>query len=370
MDRLHFCRLLLFASIPMLTGCELFGERPSEKTALQKEARFYQILEDSEVRCTLCFRRCVIKDGERGFCRNRENHNGTLYCLVYGLPSAVHVDPVEKLPLKHFRPGSMRLNIGTASCNLRCKNCHNWHLSQSSIEEVDDYQELPPEDVIQRALQRRVPSISFTYNEPTVFYEYMYDIARLARAEGLEVLLNTNGTMQPEPLSELLNYISAVNIDLKGFSEDFYRKVAQGSLEPVLGSIRRVKEKGVWLELVNLVIPTINDDPEMIREMCRWIRGELGPEVPLHFSRFVPAYRLTDLLPTPVETLEKAHAIAREEGLMFVTVGNVPGHKYNSTFCPECGKTLVDRTHFSVHEVNIVEGRCRFCRTYVPGVWD
>jgi len=358
---------MLCASAFLMFGCE---PTPDEDDPPYQEAMYYEKVEDDKIRCRLCFRECTIEKDNRGFCRNRENIRGNLYNLVYGRPSAVNVDKVEKLPLYHYRPGLDRLNIGTASCNLRCKYCHNWHLSQSSIDEVEIYDELSPEEIVEKASERKVPSISFTYNEPTAFYEYAYDIARRAREEGIEVLLNSNGTMQPESMRNLLKHIDAVNIDLKGFSEEFYKEVTQGKLAPVLDNLKLIREEGVWLELVNLVVPGLNDDAETIGEMCRWIREHLGKEVPLHFSRFFPSHKLTELSPTPVETLEKAHSTAKEEGLMFVTIGNLPGHKHNSTFCPECEEVLVERTHFTVHEVNVENNKCRFCGTSMPGVWD
>ncbi len=225
-------------------------------------------------------------------------------------------------------------------------------------------------EVVEKSREQELSLISFTYNEPTVFYEYMYRIAELARANGLEVLLNSNGAMKPEPLRALLKHLNAVNIDLKGFSEDFYQEVTQGSLEPVLKNLQIIREEGVWLELVNLVVPTLNDDSDMIREMCGWIRDHLGKEVPLQFTRFFPSHKLTDLSPTPEDTLEKAHSIAREEGLLFVNIGNLPEHRYNSTFCPECEEVLVERSHHTVHQVNVEENRCSHCDTSVPGVWD
>ncbi len=379
MDRRHFCRLLFWGSVSMLLpACRLVApeeEPPPEAVEepdnlLTEEAMFYQKLNDDRVRCNLCFHACTLAPGERGFCRNRQNEEGMLYTLVYGRPSAVHVEPVEKLPLKHFRPGSERLNIGTASCNLRCKYCHNWHLSQASIEEVRDYQKLSPEDVVQRATERDAPSISFTYNEPTVFYEYMYDIARLAREEGMEVLLNSNGAMQREPLLALLPYIDAVNIDLKGFTEDFYREMAGGSLEPVLDTLKTVRAEGVWLEVVNLVVPGYNDDMDTVAEMCRWIIDELGEETPVHFNRFTPAYRLTDESMTPLSTLEEAHQVALAEGLHFVTIGNVPEHPYESTYCPHCGEVLIERAHYDIRALNVQDGKCKFCDAPIAGVWD
>ena len=335
-----------------------------------REAMFYRKLGDKRVWCQMCFRKCIIPEGERGFCRNRENRKGTLYNLVHGKPSAIHIDPIEKEPQFHMLPGTEILCFGTAGCNFRCRFCQNWHLSQRSLEEIGYYYDAPPEKAVETAIERGIPTISFTYNEPTSFYEYMYDIARLAKAKGLRVLFHSNGSMNPEPLRELLKYTDAVTIDLKGFTDEFYQGASSAELEPVLRTLKIIKEEGVWLEIVNLVIPTLNDDPEDIRAMCEWIKENLGPDVPLHFTRFFPAYRLTNLPPTPIETLEMAREIAVDVGLRYVYIGNAPGHKYNSTFCPKCGKVLIHRIHFMVLENNIEEGRCRFCGYEIPGIWE
>lgn len=335
-----------------------------------REAMFYQRLDNNEVRCRLCFRECFIVEGKKGFCRNRENRSGKLYNIVHSRPSAVHIDPIEKEPQLHMLPGTEILCLGTAGCNFRCRHCHNWQLSQRPIEEMDYVYNLAPQKVVQLALEKNIPTISFTYNDPISCYEYVYDVAKLAKAKGLRILWHSNGTLNPEPLRELLKYSDAVTIDLKGFTDQVYRRSSSAKLEPVLCALKIIKEEGVWLEIVNLVIPTLNDDPEDIRRMCIWIKENLGADIPLHFSRFSPAYRLTDLPPTPIKTLEQAHSIARETGLHFVTIGNVPGHKYNSTFCPNCEKLLIKRVHFSVLSNNIKEGKCKFCAHPIPGIWE
>ncbi len=334
-----------------------------------KEAMYYQPLKDGKVRCLLCFRRCIIAKGGRGVCRNRENRDGKLYSMVYARPSAVHIDPVEKEPQLHMLPGTEILCLGTAGCNFHCRHCQNWHLSQRAIEEIGYLYYLPPEEVVKLALRKKIPTISFTYNEPVSFYEYVYDVARAAKKKNLRILWHSNGSINPEPLRELLKYTDAVTIDLKGFTEKFYREVSAAKLEPVLKTLKIIKEKGVWLELVNLVIPTLNDNPEDIKRMCKWIKENLGEETPLHFSRFSPAYRLTKLPPTPIKILERAHKIAKDVGLLYVTVGNLPGHRYNSTFCPKCGKRLIHRIHFQVLRNNVVGGRCKFCQLKIPGIW-
>lgn len=332
------------------------------------EAMYYEKLDGSRVRCGLCFRNCLIAPGRRGYCRVRENRDGTLYTLIYGKPSSLQIDPVEKEPQHHFLPSTEILCIGTAGCNFTCLHCHNWQLSQSSPGELRVYH-LPPEAVVNLALDMGIPSISFTYNDPVVMYEYLYDTAVLARAAGLRVIWHSNGTLSPLPLKRLLAHTDAATIDLKGFSDRAYAN-SDAVLAPVLETLVTIREAGVWLEIVCLLIPTVNDDPEEIREMCRWIMENLGPDVPLHFSRFFPSYRLTHLSPTPLATLEEACRIAGEEGIRFVTIGNWPGHRRNSTFCPSCGEVVIRRSHFHVSEISIDNGKCRFCGETIPGVWE
>ena len=384
MSRRDFLRLSAAATGAILATCrsapwpdELAEREPTTpaEPELQaeeiylREALYYQKLDEGQVWCRLCFRKCILAPRQRSFCRNRENHGGRLYTLVHSKPCAVHVDPIEKEPQHHMLPGSKILCLATPSCNFRCKFCHNWHISQRSIEEVDYHHDLPPQRVVQEALKRGVPTISFTYTEPTVCYEYMYDIARLAQQSGVRILFHSNGSLAPEPLKELLKYTDAVTIDLKGFTSEFYREVSSAELMPVLETLKIIRESGVWLEIVNLIIPTLNDDLGDIEKMCRWIKEHLGGEVPLHLSRFVPSYKLTHLPLTPVETLEAAWEVANEAGLDYVSIGNVPGHLRNSTFCPRCGERLIHRVHFTVLSEGIEGGRCKFCGHKIPGIW-
>ena len=344
-----------------------------------REAMYYTGLEGKAVQCQLCFRGCVIKPGARGFCGNRRNIGGTLYALVYNKPCAIQIDPVEKEPLFHVHPGSAIFCIGTAGCNFRCSFCQNWHMAHKRLEEVD-YFEHSPEELVQLAIDYNCTGFHFTYNEPTVFYEFMYDVARIAKERGLVVAVHTNGAMNPEPLRELLKHMDAVTVDLKSFSDDFYEYVTEQStsgpfkpssppLETVLDTLKIVREGGVWLEIVNLVIPTLNDDREGIREMCVWIRDNLGEDTPLHFIRFFPACKLTALPPTPIDTLSDSRGIALGVGLKYVYVGNVPGHEANSMFCPACGEPLIVRFHFFVLKNQLEEGRCGFCGYEIPGIW-
>lgn len=334
------------------------------------ECMFYEKLEHKSVRCQLCQHYCKIDSRENGICRTRKNSGGTLYSLVYALPAVIVVDPVEKEPQYHFLPGSNSLSIGTTGCNFSCKFCHNWQLSQQNLEDIDRYSRYSPREIVDLAKARRVSAIAFSFNEPTVLYEYVYDTAQLARAEGLKVIIHTNGYIAAEPFEALIKYVDAITVDLKGFSDSFYSDVCGGHLQPVLDRLKSVRLSGAWLEVVNLLIPGLNDDPQLISEMCRWIKENLGEQTPLHFSRFFPSYRLADSYPTPVERLENAYRIAKKESLSYVTLGNVPGHKYNSTYCPGCGKIIIKRNHTAVSEINIENGRCSYCAETIPGVWS
>ena len=367
--RRMFLQGSLSAAAAFCLGCEQ-GNSDTKTATWSTEARFYEKLADGSVNCQLCFRECFIRKGGRGFCRNRENRDGTLHSVVYGRPAALQLDPIEKEPMNHNLPGTAILCTGTASCNFRCKFCQNWHLSQRTFEELEPYsRKMSPADIVSTAEERKA-GLSFTYNEPTVFYEFMYDIARLGREKGLNTIFHTNGGMQAEPMKALLRHMKGVTVDLKGFTADYYKDVSFARMTPVLNTLKLVKEEGKWLEIVNLLVPTLNDDMKTIREMCIWIRENLGTEVPLHFIRFFPAYKMKHLPPTPVKTLEKARNIAVAERMRFVYIGNVPGNKYNSTFCPECGKKIISRTHFHVHSVELKKGRCKYCDYPVPGIWE
>ena len=333
------------------------------------EARYYQTLEGNNVQCQLCFRRCTIPEGKRGFCLARENRGGKLYTLTYGKPAAMHIDPVEKEPLFHMEPGSDTLCVGTATCNLRCKNCINWHIAFKAPEDVEAVP-MTPTEVVQTAIDHEVHTICFTYNEPTQQYEFMYDIARLAKEKGLRVTFHSNGEMSPEPMKAILPYVDSVAIDLKAFDPEVYRRLTTGELAPVLDTLKLIKEHGVWLEVVCLIIPTWSDDLEDIERMCAWIRDNLGEETPVHFSRFFPTCELARLSPTPLSTLEQAHDIAREVGLHYVYIGNVSGHDYANTYCPNCGKILIERKGLLIQQNNIVARKCKFCDHEIPGIWE
>lgn len=333
------------------------------------EARYYTPLAADEVQCTLCPHGCILADGQRGRCRTRENRNGRLYSMAYGNPCAVHVDPIEKKPFYHFLPTAATFSIATAGCNLRCLYCQNWQISQFPPEETENV-DLPPEDVVQSARRHNAPVIAYTYSEPTAFYEYMLETARQGHKAGLYNVVISAGFINPDPLRELCATVDAIKIDLKGYDEGFYEEVCGARLQPVLDAIRTISEAGVHLEIVNLVVPTLNDSLDQLRALARWVAHDLNPDVPLHFSRFHPQYKLTNLPPTPVETLDKAREIALEEGVRFVYVGNVAGHPGNNTYCPVCGKTLIARKGFAVTEYHLDGGgKCAYCGEPIPGVW-
>ena len=339
-----------------------------------REAENWEKLEGKKVRCLNCPHHCVLSPGERGFCRVRENRNGKLYTLVYGNPCAVHIDPIEKKPLFHFLPGTTALSIATAGCNFRCKYCQNWRISQYPPEETENY-EFSPRDVVNLTLSRMVPydcyTIAYTYTEPSVFYEYMYDTCVLAEEYGIKNIYHSNGFLEEKPLRKLTKVLHGANIDLKFFTDELYRKISSVRLEPALRTLKILKEEGVHLEITNLVVPTLNDKDDMIKKMCGWIIENLGDEVPVHFSRFFPTHRLRNLPPTPLETVEHAREIAKKEGLKFVYLGNVPaGHEGENTYCPGCGKLLIRRLRYLVTENHIKNGKCPYCGEKIYGVWE
>lgn len=363
-----------------LTSSPLFvkgAAYPSEKSKLEsswglvetKLSPYYKPLAGTEVQCLLCPRECEISSGGRGYCEVRENRQGKLYSLVYGNPCAVHIDPIEKKPFFHVLPGTPSFSIATAGCNFDCKFCQNWEISQEVPEKTYNFR-LPPARLVQLARENGCASIASTYVEPTIFFEYMYDISALAKEQGILSVYHSNGYINPQPLADLSPYLGAACIDLKGFTEDFYQEMTEGSLQPVLRTIKTVRKKGIHVELVNLMIPTKNDDFEVVKEMCLWIKNELGPDVPIHFTRFYPLYKLRNLPPTPVETLERARAVARSVGLEYVYIGNVPGHSGENTYCPHCKKVLIARRGYYILANHVAKGRCKYCGKVIPGIWE
>jgi len=355
------------------TGHESIKGQIFKKDAPEKPWRwsmegFNYASDGATVQCQICPNRCVLEPGDRSICRSKVNIGGKLYSLTYGNPCSVHVDPIEKKPLNHFHPRSLVFSIATTGCNFRCLNCQNWEISQRKPEEVT-HAELFPRDVVNEAKKRDIPSIAYTYSEPITYYEYMYDTSRLAREAGIYNVLVSNGYINPTPLRNLCRYLDGANVNLKSFDDAIYQRLNGGSLYPVLKTFQTLHAEGVWFEMTTLVVPTYVDEPEMIKQMCAWILKELGPGYPLHLLRFFPRYKLTRLTATPVETLEKLREVALKEGLHHVYLGNVPGHPGTHTYCPNCRKMLIERNGYLISQYNLNEGRCRFCKTAIPGRW-
>jgi len=333
-----------------------------------REAMFYEKLEGKVVHCFLCNHHCRIAEGKRGICGVRENIEGTLYSLVYGKLIASAVDPIEKKPLFHFLPGSRAYSIATVGCNFRCLNCQNYDISQMpKPHEPVLGDEVSPEEIIEAAKSYNCESIAYTYTEPTIFFEYAYETAKLAKKEGIKNVFVSNGYISEEALKTIAPYLDANNIDLKSFSDDFYRKVCGARLDPVLETIRLHKELGIWIEITTLVIPSLNDSEENFRKIAEFIKN-LDDGIPWHVTRFHPAYRLIDLPPTPVSILDKAKNIGLEDGLKFVYQGNVPGEGEN-TYCPNCGKLLIQRHGYEVKLNKITGSKCPYCGVHISGVW-
>ena len=356
-----------------------------------KEARHYLKL-GRNVECKLCPNDCLLEPEDRSHCRNKVNKDGTLYTMAYGNPCTFHMDPIEKKPLFHFLPGTDVFSIAVSGCGFRCLNCQNWDISQRRPEETKDSRgeeirsqprrrhaltqrdmnrlSMFPEDVLAMTDWFDCPSIAYTYSEPTAWYEYMIDTAKAARAKSVKNVWVTCGYIEEEPLLELCKYLDAANVDLKSFSEEIYQKLNSGKLEPILRTLKILKQQGVWFEVTNLVVPTYTDKPDMIRRMCDWLLKNLGPDYPLHFSRFHPQHKLAHLPPTPIETLTRARDIARSAGLHHVYIGNVRGvQDAETTFCPNCQNTVIERIAYFVRAMNVKGGKCKNCGTKIAGVW-
>lgn len=361
---------LALTSCPFLhkavQGAEISGKKGY---ILPQEALYYQSLKNQNVQCQLCPRRCRLSEGKRSFCQVRENQKGKLTTLVYGNPCAIHQDPIEKKPLFHFLPATQVLSVATAGCNLQCRFCQNWLISQTSPEETTNFP-ISPQQIVATALSKKCLSVGFTYTEPTIFFEYMLDIVKLAHEKKLMNIYHSNGFINPTPLQELCKYLNAANIDLKGFTEEYYKQMSSAWLEPVKDTLKILKEEGVHLEITTLIIPNKNDDLELIKKMCVWIKKELGDDVPLHFARFFPYHQLASLPSTPVHKLETVREVAFEVGLKYVYIGNVPGHAGENTYCHHCSKIIIKRFGFKVVENSIVGGKCKFCQEPIPGRWD
>jgi pyruvate formate lyase activating enzyme len=341
-----------------------------------KEALLYQKLDDQRVQCNLCAHRCIIASGRKGVCLVRENQDGILYTLVYGIPLSQAVDPVEKKPLFHFYPGSTAFSIATVGCNFRCEFCQNADISQMPRDRGEILgRQAAPEQVVRAAQRSGSRSIAYTYTEPTIFFEYSYDIACLAHEVGIASVYVTNGYMTSEML-ELFRgvtnghepWLDAANVDLKAFRDETYRRVCGARLQPVLDSLKKMKELGIWVEVTTLVVPEMNDSDAELGEIAQFIATELGAETPWHVSRFHPTYRMNDRRPTPERTLRQAYELGRQAGLRYVYVGNLPGARLEDTYCPNCGRVVIGRWGFQVTQRNIQDGKCANCHTDIDGV--
>jgi pyruvate formate lyase activating enzyme len=334
-----------------------------------KEAMFYERRVDGTVVCALCAHRCVIAPGKYGVCGVRENRGGRLETHVYGEVIAAHVDPIEKKPFFHFLPGTTAFSIATVGCNFRCAFCQNWEISQSSTknEAGAEGQPLPPEDVVRNALKQGCRSVSYTYTEPTIFFEYAYDTAKLAKQAGLANHFVTNGYITAEALEAIEPYLDAANVDLKAFREETYKTVCRARLAPVLDSIRLMKKLGIWVEITTLVVPGLNDGDRELEDIAGFVAG-VDPDIPWHISRFHPDYRYTEARPTPVETLRRAFAVGKRAGLRYVYIGNVMGEG-DSTLCPQCQRPVIRRHGFMVDENVVRGGKCPYCGSLIAGVF-
>jgi pyruvate formate lyase activating enzyme len=371
-------KLMAFLFLTAVVGTAVLLVLSREKTAAAEaavvstnglhRAMWYEKRPGDIVHCKLCPNACKLSDGQIGICRARKNIGGELYSLVYGKIASAHVDPIEKKPFFHVLPGTMAFSIATPGCNMRCLFCQNWEISQAFPWEVRT-SEAAPEQVVEAALASGSRSIAFTYSEPTIFYEYMLDIAKLARPRGLKIVVVSNGFINPEPLRELLPYVDAYKVDFKAFNKTFYDELTGGELPPVLETMKTIRKRGVWLEIVTLLVPGKNDSEGEIRELARWIRENLGDEVPLHFSRFHPQHKLLNLPPTPVETVLRARKIAMEEGLKYVYTGNIADPQGESTRCPKSGEIAIERRGYFVVKNNLVNGKGPGGEA-IPGVWE
>lgn len=370
-------RLLAFVFLVLVIGSAVLliitregstaVQRADGSSTNQHRAMWYDKLAGGLVHCRLCPNNCRLSEGQVGICRARKNIGGELYSMVYGKIASVHVDPIEKKPFFHVLPGSGAFSIATSGCNLRCLFCQNWEISQAFPWDVKTMP-ATPEQVVDAGLKSGAQSIAFTYNEPTIFYEYMFDIAKLAKQKGLRTVVISNGYINEEPLRALLPFIDAYKVDFKAFNAKFYTEVTGGSLEPVLNTMKLIREQGVWLEIVTLLVPGRNDSEAEVRSLARWIKDNLGPDVPLHFSRFHPQHKMLDLPPTPVETVIRARQIALGEGLHFVYTGNVAYPPGETTYCPGSGQPAIERQGHFVVKNHMTDGKGPGGEV-IPGIW-
>ncbi|MBC2709834.1 MAG: AmmeMemoRadiSam system radical SAM enzyme [Desulfosarcina sp.] len=334
-----------------------------------KEASLYEKLDSNKVHCNLCNHQCKIKDGKKGICGVRKNHSGKLHSLVYGKIIAENIDPIEKKPLFNFLPGSKAFSIGTVGCNFRCKHCQNFDISQYPHEHGGKIigEDRTPEQIVKRAKAAGCETIAYTYTEPTIFYEFAYDTAVLAHREGVKNVFVSNGYMSAEAARQIAPHLDAINIDLKAFTDKFYKEICGARLKPVLETIQRMKSLAVWVEVTTLIIPGLNDAEDELREIARFVKS-VGQEIPWHVSAFYPAYKLMDRPPTPVATLRRAHEIGTDEGLRYVYEGNVPGEAGENTYCYECGAVVIERSGLGFIRNRLHDGKCPECGKTLDGV--
>jgi len=327
--------------------------------------KFYDKLPGGKVRCKLCSHYCTLREGQTGVCGVNKNEGGKLVNLVYGKIAAIHIDPIEKKPLYHFLPGTRALSIGTVGCNMQCSFCQNWTISQIRKVEQQDY--VSPQELVQLALRYDSKSIAYTYNEPTIFYPYARDVALEAQKYGIRNVFVTNGIESKEVVDDMKGIIDAANVDFKAYDEKYYKRELKAPFT-VRETIKRMKQNGLWVEVTTLIIPGINDQPEHLEKIARFIANEVGTETPWHLSAFHPDYKMTDRPPTPLTTLEQAEEIGRKAGLKFIYIGNVG--KKNITYCPNCGASLIERVGYIILAYRLIDGKCYQCNTQIPGVWN
>ncbi len=332
-------------------------------------ARHWKSIGGNKVKCLLCPRHCEVDPGRRGECGVRENRAGAYFTLDQNRIASLHIDPIEKKPLFHFLPGAKALSLAAPGCNFHCKFCQNWQISQSAPEDLE-CQPIPPAQIARLALAQNTQCIAYTYSEPVVYYELMFDTSEAARRAGVRNVMISNGSIEPGPMRELCEVLDAVKVDFKSFRQKLYREICAGDLRPVLDTMRLVHSLGKWLEIVVLIIPTLNDSPEECRDLCKWVLDNLGPDVPVHFSRFTPNYKLRNLPATPVKRLETHAEIAREAGIHYAYVGNVPGHRLENTYCPQCSEMVISRYGFEAENRLKPGGKCPKCGQAIPGVWS
>lgn len=369
MDKRTFIKTgLCGTACTLLSSGALFAGATDKPWKWSREAMF-QAETPKGIRCLICPNECTLKEGELSECHNRRVYKGKLFTIAYGNPCAIHLDPIEKKPLYHFFPDSNAFSIATAGCNLACLNCQNWTISQVSPEETQNY-DLMPGKVIEQARKYSCKSIAYTYSEPITWYEYLHDTSLLARDAGIKNVLVSAGYINKDPLLDMCKVIDAANIDLKSMDDNIYLKLNAGKLEPVLNTLRTMKDEGVWLEITNLVVPSWTDDLDMIRKMCNWLAENGFDDTPIHFSRFHPKYKLQRLPVTPLKTLEAAKGIALSEGMKFIYIGNVPGSRDANTLCPNCREILVERSGYTIKKMKVTNGLCFNCSESIPGHWN